>query len=189
MDVGVYGPIAGYLVSLVVLAIGFLLSHIAPAGYAQAQVITFGEPLSLWVVHHALVSVHPGVAGFSQAIPHPVLIAGWIGLFITSLNLLPGGQLDGGHILYSIAPRVHRIATWLLPILLLIGGIFLWIGWILWAAILCIPALRHPRVPADESLDSKRVWLSIAAALIFALSFSANPFAGSSLLHYLKIAK
>jgi membrane-associated protease RseP (regulator of RpoE activity) len=189
MDVGVYGPIAGYAVSLVVITIGFLLSHVAPAGYAKAQVITFGQPLSLSLVHHALAGIHPGISGFSEAIPHPVLIAGWIGLFITSLNLLPGGQLDGGHILYAIAPRVHRVATWLLPVLLLIGGVFLWIGWILWAAILCIPALRHPRVPDDEALDPKRVWLSAAATLIFVLSFSANPFQGSSLMHYLNLAK
>ena len=189
MDVGVYGPIAGYIVSLVVLAIGFLLSRPTPAGYAHQQIVTFGEPLSLTFVHHALLSFHPGIAAFSQAIPHPVMIAAWIGLFITSLNLLPGGQLDGGHILYALSPRIHRVATWGLPFLLLIGGIFLWIGWILWAAILCVPALRHPRVPTEEPLDSKRIWLSVAALAIFILSFSANPFEGSSLLHYIKLAK
>jgi membrane-associated protease RseP (regulator of RpoE activity) len=189
MDVGVYGPIAGYLVSLVVLAIGFLLSHAAPEGYAQAQLVSFGQPLTLTIVHHALASIFPGISTFSQAIPHPVLIAGWIGLFITSLNLLPGGQLDGGHILYALAPRIHRVATWLLPILLLVAGIFLWIGWMLWAAILCIPALRHPRVRADEPLDTKRIWLSLAAVAIFALSVSATPFEGSSLLHYVNLAK
>jgi membrane-associated protease RseP (regulator of RpoE activity) len=189
MDVGVYGPIAGYVVSLVVLVFGFVFSHTAPAGYGQEQLITFGEPLSLSMVHQILIHFDPRVPSFSHAVPHPMLIAGWIGLFITSLNLLPGGQLDGGHILYSIAPRVHRVATWLLPMLLLVGGIFLWIGWILWAAILCIPALRHPRVPADEPLDGARMLLSIVALAIFVLSFSANPFEGSSLLHYLNLAK
>jgi membrane-associated protease RseP (regulator of RpoE activity) len=189
MDVGVYGPIAGYLVSMVVLALGFLLSRAAPHGYAQAQLVTFGQPLTLKLVHHALAGFHPGLSTFAQAIPHPVLIAGWIGLFITSLNLLPGGQLDGGHILYALAPRVHRVATWLLPVLLLVAGIFLWVGWILWAAILCIPALRHPRVPADQPLNGQRIWLSVAALAIFVLSFSANPFAGNSLLHFINRMK
>jgi membrane-associated protease RseP (regulator of RpoE activity) len=189
MDVGAYGPIAGYLVSLLILFLGFLFSHPAPAGYAQSQMITFGEPLSLSLVQHIVAHFEPAVPTFSQALPHPVLIAGWIGLFITSLNLLPGGQLDGGHILYALNPRMHRVATWLLPVLLLIGGIFLWIGWILWAAILCIPALRHPRVPAHQPLDGKRVLLSLAALAIFVLSFSASPFAGSSLLHYLKMLR
>lgn len=203
MDVGAYGPIAGYLVSLAVLIPGFLLSRTAPASFAanglassglassslaQSQLIRFGEPLSLSAIHGLLIHFQPGIPSFSQAIPHPLLIAGWIGLFITSLNLLPGGQLDGGHILYAISPRLHRVATWLLPVLLLLGGIFLWLGWIVWAAILCIPALRHPRVPVNQTLDPKRVLLSVVALIIFALTFSANPFEGSSLLHYLRDA-
>jgi membrane-associated protease RseP (regulator of RpoE activity) len=83
-----------------------------------------------------------------------LLVAGWIGLFITSLNLIPGGQLDGGHILYAISPRAHRIVTKILPFLLFVAGTIYWVGWILWGVFLMIPVMRHPRVSIDPGLSS-----------------------------------
>jgi membrane-associated protease RseP (regulator of RpoE activity) len=114
------------------------------------------------------------------------LIAGWVGLFITALNLIPAGQLDGGHILYALTPRIHRHVTRYLPILLLVFGFIFWMGWILWALLLWLPALRHPKVMADQPLDRKRQALAVIALLILALTFTAAPFAGSSVLHYLQ---
>jgi membrane-associated protease RseP (regulator of RpoE activity) len=186
IDVGAYGPIAGYIVSLGVLVLGFLLSHPAPPGFVDGQLISFGQPLTLDLLHGLLTRLNPNIPSFAQALPHPILIAGWIGLFITSLNLLPGGQLDGGHILYALSPRLHRALNWILPGALVLAGIYLWVGWIVWAAILLIPAMRHPRVSTDQPLDAARFLLSALSLLIFALSFSANPFQESSLLHYLQ---
>ena len=77
---------------------------------------------------------------------HPVLIASWIGLLITSLNLVPAGQLDGGHILYSVSPRLHRALTWMVLATLLVLGVFYWVGWLLWASLLLLPGMRHPKV-------------------------------------------
>ena len=65
-------------------------------------------------------------------LPHPILIASWVGLFVTSLNLIPAGQLDGGHILYAISPQWHRRMTFTVPVLLLVMGVTLWTGWVLW---------------------------------------------------------
>jgi len=183
MDVGVYGPLAGYLASLVVVVTGLLLSTSAP-GDRPPALIDFGQPLSLQLARAILQSLHPGLASLELATPHPALIAGWIGLFITALNLIPGGQLDGGHILYALWPRAHRRLRYVVPVALLILGIFCWLGWILWGLLLLIPAMRHPRVPEQPSLDTKRVVLGIIALLIFALTFSAAPFQGSSVIHY-----
>jgi membrane-associated protease RseP (regulator of RpoE activity) len=191
MDVGAYGPLAGYLVSLIVVAIGFLLSSVAPLhlNAGHPDLIGFGNSVTLNMVHSILAQMYPATPGFALALRHPVLVAGWVGLFITSLNLMPAGQLDGGHILYAISPRVHRGVTLLMPIVLLLGGLFFWVGWILWGILLLIPAMRHPRVPVDQPLDRKRFWLSVLALAVLALTFSSAPFANSSILHYLARAR
>jgi membrane-associated protease RseP (regulator of RpoE activity) len=183
MDVGAYGPLAGYLTSLIVVAIGFLLSRAVPI---HPELVRFGNSLTLNMAHRVLVWLHPSTPAFTLSLRHPVLVAGWVGLFITSLNLMPAGQLDGGHILYAISPRIHRRLSLLLPIALLLGGFFFWVGWILWGLLLLIPAMRHPSVPIDQPLDRKRLWLGILALTVFALTFSAAPFSDSSILHYLR---
>ena len=185
MDVGIYGPLAGYCVSLVAVIVGFLLSHTALPNQ-PASLIGFGEPLTIRIVHSLVNAVHPGVPAFASALRHPVLIAGWVGLFITSLNLIPGGQLDGGHVLYALWPGLHKKVTWLLPIALILCGIYFWVGWILWGLLLFIPAMRHPRVAVEPPLNRSRMILGWVAALLFVLTFSVEPFSASSVLHYLR---
>lgn len=189
MDVGAYGPITGYIASVIAVAIGLLLSHPASAGAHAAgsnTSIDFANPLTITLVHGLLSHIQPGVPSFAHATHHPVLIAGWIGLFITSLNLIPAAQLDGGHILYAIAPRVHRSVSLILPVALLIAGVFYWIGWILWGLILFVPAMRHPSVPMDRPLGNTRLLLSAISLVILALTFSAEPFTNSSILYFLR---
>ena len=187
MDVGAYGPLAGYLASLIAVAVGFLLSRAAPiqSSAHSRELIRFGNSLTLSGMHGVLAQFYPAIPSFALATRHPVLVAGWVGLFITSLNLMPAGQLDGGHILYAISPRLHRRFTLLMPIALFLGGIFFWMGWILWGLLLLIPAMRHPRVPVDQPLDRSRLWLSVLALLVLVLTFSAAPFSDTSILHYL----
>jgi len=182
MDVGIYGPLPGYVASLVAVAVGFWLSIPAPANAPEAIVRFGGEPLTLRLVHALLSAWRPDMPSFQQLTPHPVLLAGWIGLLITALNLLPGGQLDGGHILYAFSPRVHRISTRILPVLLIIAGVFCWAGWILWGIVLLLPAMRHPPVPIDDRLGRGRVLLGVTAFVIFALTFTPTPFYDNSLL-------
>jgi len=187
MDVGVYGPLAGYVASVLAVALGFAMSHAVPANAPESLVRFGGEPLTLRMVHAVLAHWNPNLPTFEHLTPHPVLLAGWIGLFMTSLNLIPGGQLDGGHLLYALSPRLHRRITWILPVLLLIAGAFFWVGWILWGLILLLPVMRHPKVPLHGGLHRGRIILGIIGAIIFLLTFTPTPFYDNSLLEILHI--
>lgn len=187
MDVGVYGPLAGYIASILAVALGFAISHPIPPDAPQALIRFGGEPLTLRIVHAALLHWYPSLPTFEHLTPHPVLVAGWIGLFMTSLNLIPGGQLDGGHLLYALSPRLHRRLTWILPVLLLIAGAFFWVGWILWGLILLLPVMRHPKVPLHGGLHRGRIILGILGVLIFLLTFTPTPFYDNSLFQILHI--
>lgn len=187
MDVGVYGPVAGYIASVIAIAVGFILSTPAPAN-APAAIVRFGgEPLTIGFLHSLLSRWDPSIPAFDQIAPHPVLVAGWIGLFITSLNLIPGGQLDGGHLVYALSPRLHRFLTNFLPFVLFVAGAIYWVGWILWGVFLMVPAMRHPRIPLETGLRPGRVLLGLIGIAIFFLSFTPTPFYDSSLMHFLHI--
>jgi membrane-associated protease RseP (regulator of RpoE activity) len=187
MDVGIYGPLAGYLASVLAVGLGFAMSHAAPPNAPEALVRFGGEPLTLRLVHTILAHWNPSLPTFEHITPHPVLVAGWIGLFMTSLNLIPGGQLDGGHVLYALSSRLHRKMTWILPGLLLIAGVLCWVGWILWGLILLLPVMRHPKVPQQGGLHRARVILGILGIAIFLLTFTPTPFYDNSLLQVLHI--
>lgn len=184
MDVGIYGPLAGYVASAIAIAAGFVRSVSAPQ-YPQG--LHFGgEPLTIRIVHHLLLHGNPRLPAFNNLAPHPILVAGWIGLFITSLNLIPGGQLDGGHILYAVSPRLHKIFTYALPFVLFLAGVFCWAGWILWGAFLLIPAMRHPRVSYDAPLSRKRAVLAVVGFALFLLTVTPTPFYHNSLISLLR---
>jgi membrane-associated protease RseP (regulator of RpoE activity) len=184
LDVGIYGPLAGYVASAIAVAVGFALSFTAPAN-APAAIVRFGEPLTIRLIHDILQRWNPSIPSFDHIAPHPILIAGWIGLFITSLNLIPAGQLDGGHILYSVSPRLHHYVTRLLPYVLFLAGVRFWVGWLLWGAFLMLPSMRHPKVPIEPRLKLGRLVLAGIGALIFALTFTPTPFYNNSLMHFL----
>jgi membrane-associated protease RseP (regulator of RpoE activity) len=187
MDVGIFGPLAGYVASAVAVAVGFALSYHAPESAPRAIVRFGGEPLTIRLLHALLVRWDPGIPSFEQIAPHPVLVAGWIGLFITSLNLIPGGQLDGGHILYAISPRVHKAVTSFLPIALFIAGTIFWVGWILWGLFLLVPAMRHPQVPLQPEPTRGRMVLGAIGLAIFLLTITTTPFSDNSLMHFFHI--
>jgi membrane-associated protease RseP (regulator of RpoE activity) len=189
MDVGIYGPLAGYIASVLAVAAGFVLSAPAPVN-APAAIIRFGpEPLTIRLLHSLLLHWNPHILPFNQIAPHPVLVAGWIGLFFTSLNLIPGGQLDGGHILYAISPRLHRVTTVFLPFVLFLAGTVYWMGWILWGIVLMIPAMRHPSVSLETGLTRGRIVLGVIGLFIFLLTFTPTPFTGNSLMHFLRFER
>ncbi|HUA99343.1 MAG TPA: site-2 protease family protein [Terracidiphilus sp.] len=185
VDVGIYGPLAGFLASALAIAVGFVLSYHTPARETAAIVVFGAQPLVLRLLHHLLVFWDPLIPPFDHIAPHPVLVAGWIGLFITTLNLVPGGQLDGGHILYAVSPRLHKISTDLLPFVLFIAGAVFWVGWILWGFFIMIPAMRHPKIPLDRELHRGRLVLAVIGLIIFLLTFTFTPFDNSSLMHFL----
>ena len=184
MDVGIYGPLAGYVASALAVAVGFALSFSAPSDAPAALVRFGGEPLTIRLLHALLTQWDPSIPDFDRIAPHPILVAGWIGLFITSLNLIPGGQLDGGHILYAISPRAHRVFTKALPFALFLAGTLFWVGWLLWGLFLLIPAMRHPNVPPEPGLKRGRVVLGVVGLALLLLTFTPTPFYDSSLMHF-----
>jgi len=174
MDIGISGPIAGFIVAIPILAISLLLSQPMnhPSGLPLGLPLIFG---GMWKL------LHPGSGiALSSVNLHPSAIAAWVGMLATALNLLPGGQLDGGHIVYAIAPRWHRASTRLTALALLPMGLFLWAGWLLWAVVLMLPWMRHPPVSDRPALAGKRQWLGVAALLMFVLCLPAAPFVGNS---------
>jgi membrane-associated protease RseP (regulator of RpoE activity) len=185
MDVGIAGPIAGFVVAIPATLAGLLLSKIA-ADPSQPVLIRLDAPLAIQLLYTPIRWLDPSFPPIGELLWHPVLIASWVGLFITSLNMIPAGQLDGGHILYAVSRHWHRWATRSVPVLLLIAGVTLWVGWILWAVILLIPAMRHPYVPPAPELSRNRMILGWIGLLILTLTFLPAPFADAGLVGYLK---
>jgi Zn-dependent protease len=168
-DIGASGPIAGFVFLLPALSIGLAFSKVIP-NIAHQGVIQFGSPGLEWLMERL---IFPGVRSADICL-HPVARAAWIGMFATALNLLPIGQLDGGHILYSFFPRGHRSVSKTLCIALLPMGWF-WLGWLFWGLILLWLGRRHPLIYDDTALDAGRRRLGWIALGIFLLCFCYAP--------------
>ncbi len=180
-DIGIAGPIAGFVVAILALAVGLMLSVKAPLSVALSE-LQFGHPLIFELVWRLLpLPDLTSLALLTDVYYHPVAIAAWVGMFATALNLIPGGQFDGGHILYALAPRSHRALTLLTALLLVPMGMKLWSGWLIWSVILLLTGTRHPRIPTEEGLDGKRYLLAVFGLLMLLLTFVPAPFAGAAL--------
>lgn len=176
-DVGIAGPLAGIAVTLPVLIGGLWLSRpLSPAQAALAHQawIQFGTPPLLgWLA----ARLHPGVPMGALALS-PVALAGWTGLLVTMLNLIPGAQLDGGHIAYALSPRLHAAASWSALVLLVWAGWRFWPGWWFFAAFIALLRVRHPALPPSAAagrLGALRGLLALLALAIFLLSFMPAP--------------
>jgi membrane-associated protease RseP (regulator of RpoE activity) len=102
-------------------------------------------------------------------------------MLATSLNLLPGGQLDGGHIIFSIAPQAHKLVSRLTILVLLFMAYYLWTGWFLWAILLQLSSFRHPQVAEWPRVSGARLWLAVFALLMLVVTLTPAPLAHSSL--------
>jgi Zn-dependent protease len=172
-DIGIAGPIAGFIPACIALVYGLSLSH--PTAATAPSEIQLGFPLAFHLAAHLLHIVTP-VTALSL---HPIAAAAWVGMFATALNLLPGGQLDGGHIVFSISPRWHRWISLLTVFALVPLGKYCWTGWFLWTVLLAL-TLRHPRVPRYPDVSGGRLALALCAALMLVLTFTPAPFTHSS---------
>ena len=171
-DMALAGPLVGFLIAVPALAIAIVHSKVVVAGGADLAP-TFGQPL----VERLLEAVlRPGVPHASLLL-HPVGRAAWVGLFATALNLLPAGQLDGGHILCALNSVRHRWISIAVAIALLPLGWFFWMGWFLWAVLLLATGVRHPPLlDGWEPLDRRRrIWAAVALVIFF-LCFMPAPF-------------
>lgn len=169
-DVGIAGPIAGFVFLLPALSVGLAFSKIIP-GIAHQGSLVYGTPPLLWILERA---IFPGIR-VADIYLHPVARAAWIGIFATALNLLPVGQLDGGHILYALAGEKHRFVSRLFIAILVPLGIFYWQGWLLWAGILFFFARKHPSIYDYTEIGQGRRKLGMFALIMFLLCFTLAP--------------
>jgi membrane-associated protease RseP (regulator of RpoE activity) len=185
-DIGIAGPIAGFVVATTVLIFALPMSKVMPAAALDPDV-QLGYPLIFRVVGEIfrLGGAH-GASFLQNVYLHPTAIAAWVGMFATALNLLPGGQLDGGHIVFSIAPRAHKQISRLTILALIPMAFYLWAGWLVWAILLRISGMRHPIVAEWPEVTGGRRWLAMFAVVMLILTLAPAPFAHSSLLEVIR---
>lgn len=197
LDIGAWGPIAGFIATVPVLVLGLKLSTVVNAEPptqrwtlfeaamswfssgrwpAMREAFDLGQPLGMTLLEQLLVGDLP--AGKALAL-HPIAVAGWFGFLLTALNLLPLGQLDGGHVLYGASPRLHKLLGPPLSAGLLALGVFTaFPGWIIWGLLMGLGLGFHPRLAQpEERLDGPRRALVLISLLLLLLSFSPVPLA------------
>ncbi len=198
MDIGVSGPIAGFIVAIPVLIIGLLRSQVSPIPAGQAlslegnsivyllvkflvfgkllpapEAYNFGNPILHWLVY--FFTSQPLPIGGVDVMLDQMAWAGWAGLLVTGLNLIPAGQLDGGHALFVLlGKRAEKLLPVILVTLALLG--FVWQGWWLWAALIYFLNRRHAEL-LDEitPLDSRRRVIALITILLFFLVITPVP--------------
>ena len=172
-DVGIAGPVVGFIFTIPAMAYAVATSKFVPDAQ-ESQGILFGTPPLVRVFNWIF---HPGVDP-SWLLLNPVGRAAWVGLLATALNLLPAWQLDGGHIVYSLASERHRKISLAASLILLAMGIYMWHGWALWGMVLLVLSLRFRHPPLLDRWEpltpSRRMWAVVALA-IFILSFTPWP--------------
>ncbi len=178
LDIGAAGPIAGAVVAIPVLLVGLHLSVLKPASELaapSAYPMLLAMPGESLLVRAASYLILGSIPEGSAIALHPVAFAGWIGLLVTALNLLPSGQLDGGHIAYALfGPGYAKVAR-AIPYVL-VPMAYLWLGWGVWAALLFILGTRHPSpVFAEIPLSRGRRLVGLASGVLFLLCFTPTP--------------
>jgi membrane-associated protease RseP (regulator of RpoE activity) len=199
-DIGIAGPIAGFFVSLVLLTIGFLnlptkdyIFAIHPEyrelGIIPSNGLHFGDSLLFLMVKKNFLASE-FIPPMNEIYHYPFLCVGWFGLFVTGLNLMPVGQLDGGHIIYAMfGKKIHRIIARIFFFTLILTGLLSLIpaitsqiypasiGWLIWGIILYfVVKLDHPETAIIEPLSTGRKLFGLFSIIIFIISFPPIPF-------------
>jgi membrane-associated protease RseP (regulator of RpoE activity) len=171
LDIGVAGPLCGFLVAIPISLIGFFLMQQQPLPIpSNGANISLIPPLLLqWMQNLFSIS--------GNYIIHPTLFAGWVGIFLTAVNLLPAGQLDGGHVARAILKEKHKYISWAV-IFVLAGLSFFYTGWLMFAIIILLFIGTQHQPPLNEitPLDTRRKLLGLVILIIFILSFAPIPF-------------
>jgi membrane-associated protease RseP (regulator of RpoE activity) len=172
LDIGIAGPLCGFFVAIPISLIGFFLMQQQPfiPTSVGANMILLPPLLLQWM--GSLFTIP------ENAIIHPTLFAGWVGIFLTAVNLLPAGQLDGGHIARAILKEKHKYISWIV-VFVLAGLSFFYTGWLMFAIIILLFIGTQHQPPLNEitRLDMKRKLLGLIILIIFILSFAPIPFA------------
>jgi membrane-associated protease RseP (regulator of RpoE activity) len=169
-DIGVGGPLAGFALLVWPLAAGVSISKVVPGIGTQGDVL-FGTPLLLRLFE---MVAFPGVPA-TDIYLHPVARAAWVGLLATALNLLPIGQLDGGHVLYAfVGERMKWLSRIFVAVLIVMAPFVAW-SWLAWAALIILFGMRHPTIVDPTLLGRTRAWIGLLALVILILSFTTAP--------------
>jgi membrane-associated protease RseP (regulator of RpoE activity) len=198
-DIGVAGPLAGMVVALPVLFLGLRMSSLdqitaAPTAlmegnslvYLLAKYLVFGKllpepatfgglsPLLYWLKY--FFTGHPSPVGGTDVFIHPVAFAGWAGLLVTALNLIPAGTLDGGHVVHALfGDKARKAFPYIVAVLVVLG--FFWNGWWLWAALLFwLGRVNAETLDQITPLDPNRRMVAVLVILLFVLVFTPVPF-------------
>lgn len=201
-DIGVSGPIAGFVFSLALLVYGFLNvpgieyllnihpDYLSPEYGKEGMALIFGDTFLFAGLRSLLIEQNQFFPPMSEIYHYPYLCVGWFGLFITAMNMIPVGQLDGGHICYSMfgQKKHYKISVIAFSVMFVFGILGLvdsmlefnygigWAGWLFWALILYfIIKLKHPPVPDQNELDTKRMFMGYFSFFVFIISFSPTP--------------
>lgn len=175
-DIGIAGPLAGFVVAIPALLVGLALSHVVAMPKAAEGMLSLGEPLAFkaaaWLVWGSVKD------GYTLNM-HPMAFAAWFGLLATALNLFPVGQLDGGHISYAVLGRRSTVVT-LAAIGVAVVLTFFSLSWLVWTvlmiAMLFAFGANHPRTfDEDVPIDRTRLVLAFVALAVFVLSFTPTP--------------
>jgi membrane-associated protease RseP (regulator of RpoE activity) len=179
LDVGAAGPWAGVVIAVVLLVVGLLNSQVLAGSPGPTQQLIYVGPQPFYLGDSILMDVARNwFVGEGTVILHPLALAGWFGVFVTMLNLLPLGQLDGGHIVYALVGRHQAKVARLMWYALIILGFQFW-GWWLWAALIMILGrgrITHPSVlEPHRPIPTSRWPVGFATAILFVLTFTADP--------------
>lgn len=180
-DIGIAGPLSGFAVAVPILIIGLLQSHILPPAAMASAAQEAGEG-AFWILGEPLLQkilgwiVFPDV-GDASLVMSPLAMVGWFACLVTSINLLPVSQLDGGHILYAVFGRKHYLVSLLVLIAMVtIALVVGYYGWLVWGLLILVLGLRHPPL-VDEHvrLGPGRLALAVLTLIIFILCFVPVP--------------
>jgi membrane-associated protease RseP (regulator of RpoE activity) len=171
LDIGIAGPLCGFLVAIPVSLIGYFLmqQHPLVVPSTGANMVLLPPLLLQWM--GSLFSIP------ENAIIHPTMFAGWVGIFLTAVNLLPAGQLDGGHVARALLKEKHKYISWVV-VFVLVALSFFYTGWLMFAIIILLFIGTQHQPPLNEitPLDTKRKLLGLIIIIIFVLSFAPIPF-------------
>jgi membrane-associated protease RseP (regulator of RpoE activity) len=179
-DIGAAGPWAGFVVAVVATVIGLMRSQVTPLDTSQGGVF-LGNSMLFWGISRVVLGVDPNSVNVTV---HPIAVAGWIGLLVTAINLLPVGQLDGGHVVYSlVGGRWHRLVSrlvWLgCGLMVLVPWLFharFWGGWLVWFVLIFALGLGHPATTDTEvPLRGSRKLAAWATIVLFIITFTPVP--------------
>ncbi len=171
MAIAGWGPVAGFVVTVPAVLIGVALSE--PMQIADdAQLLLLGDSL---LIQGASALFHPDLAAGEELMLHPIALAGWVGCLLTALNLLPMGQLDGGHLAYGVLGEKAKFLSIAAMVVMVLLGILVFPGWLFVALLVWWMGLEHPSMLTDGPASIGEQWMAWTCLVIFMLTFTPAP--------------